>query len=399
MTDSGTAGSNSPDAGTRRRAFVKRCAMGGCGLALAASAGHRLLTGDGPRAMSMGFANDPPKRDWPFGREAEWYEEHLGTVTCRLCPHQCVLRENDRGFCRVRAVKDHKLLTLVYGNPCSLHVDPLEKKPLYHFLPGRPVLSLATAGCNLRCLNCQNWEISQARPEDIPSTAITPEELVGAAAGKAIPAIAYTYSEPIIFYEYARDCSALAKARGIRNVLVTAGYIQEAPLRALCKFIDAANVDLKSFSDATYRRLNRARLAPILRALEIMREEGVWLELTRLIVPRYSDDMDDMARMCEWIHGALGPDVPLHISRFHPAYRLQALPPTPVPTLEQAHDVARAAGLHHVYIGNVPGRKGQNTLCPACGREVIVREGFHVEIKGLIDGKCECGQAIAGVWS
>mgnify|MGYP000867183513 CR=1 FL=1 len=399
MTESGSAGSDSPEARTRRREFVKRCAMGGCGLALAASAASRLLTGDGPKAMSMGFTNDPPKPDWPYGREAEWYDEHLGTITCRLCPHQCVLREDDRGFCRVRAVKDHKLLTLVYGNPCSLHIDPLEKKPLYHFLPGRAVLSLATAGCNLRCLNCQNWEISQARPEDIPSTPVSPQQLVGAAAEKAIPAIAYTYSEPIIFYEYTRDCSALAKEKGIRNVLVTAGYIREEPLRALCKVTDAANVDLKSFSDSTYRRLNRARLAPILRTLEIMREEGVWVELTRLIVPGYSDDVDDLTKMCEWIHKSLGPDVPLHISRFHPAYRLQALPPTPVRILEQAHDIAKSAGLHHVYIGNVPGRKGQNTLCPSCGREVIVREGYQVQLKGLAAGKCACGHEIAGVWS
>lgn len=388
-----------PSATTRRRDFVKRCAMGGCGLALATSAGYRLLSGDGPRAMSMGFTNDPPKSDWPFAREAEWYEEHLGAVTCRLCPHQCVLRENDRGFCRVRAVKDHKLVTLVYGNPCSLHVDPLEKKPLYHFLPGRSVLSLATAGCNLRCLNCQNWEISQARPEDIPSTAATPEQLVQAAVAKAIPAIAYTYSEPIIFYEYARDCSVAAREKGIRNILVTAAYIREEPLRALCKVTDAANVDLKSFSDRTYRRLNRGRLAPILRALEVMREEGVWLELTRLVVPGHSDEIDDVGRMCEWICKTLGPDVPLHISRFHPAYRLQALPPTPVPLLQHAYDAARSAGLHHVYIGNVPGRAGQNTTCPKCGKEVIARRGYEVQMTGMRNGRCTCGAAIAGVWS
>ncbi len=399
MREGGTAENDSPAAASRRRDFVKRCAMGGCGLALAASAVGRLVQGDGPTAMSMGFANDPPRDDWPFGREAEWYEEHLGTVTCRLCPHQCVLRENDRGFCRVRAVKDHKLLTLVYGNPCSLNVDPMEKKPLYHFLPGRPILSTATAGCNLRCLNCQNREISQSRPEDIPSATLTPQQLVGAAAEKRIPAIAYTYSEPIIFYEYARDCCALAREKGIRNVLVTAGYIQEAPLRALCKVTDAANVDLKSFSDRTYRRLNRARLAPVLRALEILREEGVWVEITRLIVSNYSDDMDDVARMCEWIATTLGPDVPLHISRFHPAYRLQALPPTPVPTLERAHDVAKDAGLRYVYIGNVPGRKGQDTLCPSCGRQVIAREGFQSRMLGPSPGQCACGETIAGVWS
>lgn len=399
MGTSGAEGSHNSHAGPARRDFLKRCVMGGCGVALATSAGYRLVTGDGPRAMSMGFTNDPPKADWAFAREAEWYERHLDAITCRLCPHQCVLRESDRGFCRVRAVKDQKLLTLVYGNPCSLHVDPLEKKPLYHFLPGRSVLSLATAGCNLRCLNCQNWEISQARPEDIPWTAVSPEQLAGAAAERSIPAIAYTYSEPIVFYEYARDCAAAARARGIRNILVTAGFIREEPLRALCKVTDAANVDLKSFDDRTYRRLNRGRLAPILRAIEVMREEGVWVELTRLLVPGHSDEIDDVGLMCGWIRDTLGPEVPLHLSRFHPAYRLQALPPTPVALLERAYDTAKSAGLLNVYIGNVPGRAGQNTTCPKCGIDVIVRNGYSVEIRGMNEGRCTCGQTIAGVWS
>lgn len=372
--------------------------MGGCGIALSGYAYQRFF-GSGRPPFTVGFPGDAPAVLDQWSRPADWAEARLGLVTCLLCPHLCVLGENDLGFCRVRAVKDGVLHTLVYGNACSANVDPMEKKPLYHFLPGRPILSIATAGCNLRCKNCQNWQISQAKPSEIPHADLPPQRLIEAAVSHQIPAIAYTYSEPVVFFEYTRDSCALAREAGIRNVLVTAGYVNPKPLRELCKVVDAANVDLKSFEDAVYRTLNGGRLAPVLRTLEIMREEGVWVEITRLIVPRHADDLDDIRRMCDWIVTTLGPDVPLHFSRFHGAYKLERLEPTPVAALDAAEAIARDCGIHHVYVGNVPGRASQTTRCPACNRIVVERTGFQlVENRLAGSGRCECGVEVAGVW-
>jgi pyruvate formate lyase activating enzyme len=335
-----------------------------------------------------------------WSREADWWEEAGGRlVRCRLCPHECVLGENDRGFCRTRVVKGGKLHTLAYGNPCAVSVDPIEKKPLHHFLPGSRILSIATAGCNLRCLNCQNWEMSQARPEDLRHRDLLPEALVADALARRSPSLAYTYTEPMIFYEYTRDTARIARERGVRNVLVTAGYVAEEPLRELCQVVDGANVDLKSFEDRFYKRITGATLAPVLRTLEVMREEGVWVEVTRLIVPGYSDDLDDVARMCDWMVRTLGRDVPLHLSRFHPHYQLTHVAPTPAAVLERAYELAREAGLHHVYVGNLPGHASQDTVCPDCGRKVVERVGYFVPSLSLEDGRCPCGRAIAGVWS
>jgi pyruvate formate lyase activating enzyme len=291
----------------KRRAFVKKCIMGGCALAWGAYTLHELRR-EGQRAgLRIGFPNDAPAELWQWSREADWYEAQGRLVKCVLCPHECILGENDRGFCRTRVVKDRRLHTVAYGNPCAVHLDPMEKKPLYHFLPGTPILSVATAGCNLRCINCQNWEISQSKPERTENADLPPERLVELAAGRNIPSIAYTYSEPIIFYEYVRDTAAMARDRGIHNVLVTAGYISEQPLRELCRVIDAANVDLKGFNDRFYKKITGSRLDPVLRCLEVMREEGVWIEVTRLIVPVHSDELDDIRALCRWIVATLGP--------------------------------------------------------------------------------------------
>lgn len=372
--------------------------MGGCGLAIGGYAAHRFFGASQPPG-TFGFPGDAPAELDRWSRPAEWAQPGVGLVTCTLCPHQCVLGENDRGFCRVRAVKNGVLHTLVYGNACSANVDPIEKKPLYHYLPGQPILSIATAGCNFRCKNCQNWQISQAKPHEIPHADLPPDRLVEAAVAHGIPAIAYTYSEPIIYYEYARDCCALAREKGIRNVLVTAGYINPKPLRAICRVVDAVTLDLKSFDDTVYRTLNGGRLAPVLRGLEIMREEGVWLEISRLVVPHHADGLEDIRRMCAWIVSALGPDTPLHFLRFHGAYKLDRLEPTPESTLVAAEQIARECGLHHVYIGNVPGRESQATHCPSCRRVVVERLGFQLQENRLAPGgKCECGAAVAGVW-
>lgn len=381
-----------------RRKFVKKGVMGACALALAGYTLDDFLDPDKRQGLRIGFHNDAPAELGQWSKPALWQEPHGQLVHCLLCPHECILGENDRGFCRTRVVKDRQIHTLAYGNPCAVHLDPMEKKPLYHFLPGTPVLSIATAGCNLRCLNCQNWEISQSRPEDVISQNLPPEALVERMTENGIAAIAYTYSDPIIYYEYAWDTALLAREQYIRNVLVTAGYILEKPLRQLCRVVDAANVDLKGFSEYFYKKITSARLAPVLRCLEIMREEGVWVEVTRLLVPTLSDDLDDIRAMCDWLAGTLGPGTPLHLSRFHPAYKLQNLPLTPVEVMDQAYAIAKAAGLHFVYVGNVPGDPRQDTICPACGQTVIKRQGYRIIANTLVDGRCACGEKIPGVW-
>ncbi len=382
-----------------RRKFVRRCCMGAGAVAWSAYAFPGLWEKEKNSAMRVGFPNDAPPNLWKWSKEAQWYDKKGKLVHCTLCPHECLLAENDRGFCRTRVVKSGKLHTVAYGNPCSIHLDPMEKKPLYHFLPGRSILSIATGGCNLRCLNCQNWEISQSRPEDLKNYDLMPDVLVGEVSKRTIPAIAYTYSDPMIFYEYAYDTAQKAKRQNIKNVLVTAGYINQAPLKKLCTVSDAANVDLKGFSDKFYRKITGARLAPVLNALKVMREEGVWLEVTRLVVPTLSDDLDDMRAMCGWLVENLGPGVPLHISRFHGAYKLKNIPPTPLETIAQFYRIAKDAGLHFVYVGNVPNPEYQNTVCPSCNETVIERKGYIILENSLEDGRCSCGEQIPGVWS
>jgi pyruvate formate lyase activating enzyme len=382
-----------------RRRFVKKCIMGGCGLAWGAYTVADLLGEGASGGLRVGFRNDAPAELWKWSREAEWYEDEGRLIRCILCPHECILGENDRGFCRTRVVKGGKLHTVAYGNPCAVHVDPVEKKPLYHFLPGTPILSLATAGCNLRCINCQNWQISQAKPEETENFDLPPERLVAVTTERGIPSVAYTYSEPIVFYEYVRDAATAAREMGVRNVLVTAGYISEKPLRELCRVVDAANVDLKAFNDPFYRKAAGARLDPVLRSLEIMREEGVWVEVTRLVVPRYSDGLSDIGELCRWLVKTLGSGTPLHLSRFHPAFKLERLPPTPIETLRQAREIALEAGLHFVFVGNSPGQFEEDTVCPSCGRRVVERHGYRVLSNLVTEGYCPCGEPIPGVWT
>jgi pyruvate formate lyase activating enzyme len=320
-------------------------------------------------------------------------------VECELCPKQCRIGHGQRGDCRVRINIEGRLLSVVYARPCSLHIDPVEKKPLFHFLPGTDIFSLATAGCNLKCLNCQNWEISQADPEDIAAYKAGPEEIVAFALREGCPSIAYTYTEPIIYYEYTYDTSLLAHSRGLKNILVTAGYINQKPLKKLCSVVDAANTDLKFFNDAMYRSNCDATLQPVLDALVTMRAMGVWLEVTNLVIPTMNDDPRDIQKMCSWISKNLGPDVPLHFSRFTPRYRLKNLPATPVKTLETAHRIALDAGLKFVYIGNVMGHDAESTYCPSCRRLLIGRQGFWITELNMQDGKCKfCGESIPGVW-
>ncbi|MGE4586745.1 MAG: AmmeMemoRadiSam system radical SAM enzyme [Mangrovibacterium sp.] len=357
------------------------------------------LLGAGAVACTSGAATDLSANKEPW-REAEFYTAGPRGLRCLLCPNACTLREGETGDCRTRVNRKGKLLTLAYGNPCALHVDPVEKKPLLHFLPESRAMSVAIAGCNLACLNCQNWTISQRSPLETDNLDLPPERLVKTCLQEDCASLAYTYSEPIVFYEYMYDTARLARQAGIRNLMITAGYINREPLKKLCRAIDAANVDLKSFSEEIYQRLNAGSLQPVLNTLQTMKAEGVWLEITNLVVPSWSDDTDMIRRMCGWLAEHGFEDTPLHFSRFHPTYKLNRLPPTPVSTLKQARETARQEGLHYVYIGNVPEAGMEDTLCPSCHRRVIERLGFRVLDRRLTDGKCDfCGAEIAGVWS
>lgn len=325
-------------------------------------------------------------------------ETVTGWVKCTLCPKECELGPGDRGNCRARVNIDGKLLTLVYGKPCAVHIDPIEKKPMFHFLPGTSIFSIATAGCNLHCKFCQNWDISQKDPEDTENGDLPPDKVVQAARYSVCNSIAYTYSEPMIFFEYTRDASSIARQAGLKNILVTAGYISEKPLRELCKVTDGANLDIKAFSDDYYRNVCDGDLATVLKTFEVMKEEGVFLEITNLIVPTLNDDPGMIRDLCRWLVKNGGPDVPLHFSRFFPMYLMRNLYPTPQKTLETAKDIAKEEGLHFVYVGNVPG-VDEDTNCPNCGAVLISRVGYSVTANKLVDGHCpDCNAVIAGVW-
>jgi len=365
-----------------KRQFLKATLLGAGGIAYAG----------GSDAMHSG-------NDAKWTKEALFYQPTPRGVRCLICPNECTIAEGETGDCRNRENRNGKLYTIVYGNPCAVHVDPIEKKPLLHFLPGTRAFSIATAGCNLACLNCQNWTISQRSPRETQNVDLPPGQVVGACIRERCESIAYTYSEPITFYEYTCDTSVLARQEGIKNVMITAGYINREPLLKLCKVIDAANVDLKSFSDEIYLKLNAGKLQPVLDTLKTMKDEGVWLEITNLVVPSWTDDLDMIKRMCAWLAENGFEDTPLHFSRFHPTYKLTQLPPTPVNILKSARDAAVGEGLNYVYVGNVPGAGFENTLCPGCKKTVIERRGYLTLQNHITGGKCGfCGTKIAGVW-
>ncbi len=335
-----------------------------------------------------------------YSKESPYYIVTPKGVRCQICPNQCTLREGLESICRTRTVKNNKLYTIAYGNPCSMHIDPIEKKPLFHFLPAAKSFSIATAGCTLSCMNCQNWEISQKSPKETQNFELFPPDVVEEAAKNGCKTIAFTYSEPTAFYEYMFDTAKLARARGIKNLLISNGYINAKPLRDLAKYIDAANINLKSFKEEIYATLNGGSLQPILNTLKILKEEGVWLEITNLIVPTWTDKMDMITEMCEWLVKSGFADTPLHFSRFFPLYKLTSLPYTPEATLEKAYHIAEKAGIKYIYIGNVPGTPHESTFCPSCKKVVLERRGFYIAANNLKSGNCKfCGTKIAGVWS
>jgi pyruvate formate lyase activating enzyme len=335
-----------------------------------------------------------------LAKEAKFWEKiGTGQVQCLLCPRECIIENGKTGVCTVRKNVEGKLESLVYAKPCSVNVDPVEKKPLFHFMPGTDTLSIATPGCNLRCVFCQNWSISQALPGEVESINLMPEEVVALAKKDKCPSISYTYSEPTVFYEYMYDTAWLAKQHGIKNVWVTCGYINPEPLKQLCGVIDAANVDLKGFSNKVYRWIGGGKLEPVLETLKILKEKGVWVEAGYLVIPTVNDNMEDIKLMLDWYIKNLGPDVPLHLLRFFPQHKLTNLPATPVSTLEKIYDEAKKRGIHYVYLGNVPGHKANNTYCHRCGKLIIERQGYFLKQVNLIEGKCKfCGQKIPGVW-
>lgn len=320
-------------------------------------------------------------------------------VRCLLCKKRCELREGEKGDCRVRVNLEGKLKTLVYGKPCAVHVDPIEKKPIFHMYPQSASFSIATAGCNLHCRFCQNWQISQVEPEKAKNYDLSPEEVVKSALGYKCKTIAYTYSEPTIFYEYMVDTCKIAHQKGIKNIWVTAGFIEPEPLLELCPLIDGANVDLKGITEEFYRDVCSAELAPVQECLRILKQKGVWVEITNLIVPTLNDKEEEIGRLIDWVLDNMGAEVPLHFSRFWPQYQLKNLPPTPVKTLDMAWQMARAKGIHYTYVGNVPGHEGNNTYCPKDGKILVRRVGYSVLEYNIMDGKCKfCGHKIPGTW-
>lgn len=373
-----------------KREFLKLCGLGVC-------------------ALSSSFLAGLPKTSQAQGAKKGLIRTKLspyftslggGEIQCELCPHRCRVTRGKRGMCRVRENRDGKYYSLVYGNPCAIHLDPIEKKPLFHVLPGTASFSLATTGCNFQCKFCQNWEISQAFPEDVYSYEVPPEAIVKKAKEIQARSIAYTYVEPTIFYEYMFDIAQLAKKEGLLNVTHSNGFMNPGPLRDLCKVLDAANIDLKGFTENFYRELCAGDLNPVLETLKTLKKEKVHLEITNLIIPTKNDDMSVLKEMCLWIRNELSADTPIHFSRFYPLYKLKSLPPTPVSTLDKARETALSAGLEYVYVGNIPGHEGENTFCPKCKKRILQRTGYMVGEVHLKNGKCRyCGKPIPGIWT
>ncbi|MDQ1265401.1 MAG: pyruvate formate lyase activating enzyme, partial [Bacteroidota bacterium] len=329
-----------------KRKFLGACALGLAGIACG---------GAGALAFQGGVPNK-------WKKEAYHYTKESGNkMYCDICWNECVILPGKRGDCRTKLNYDNKLYTLSYGNPCAINVDPVEKKPFYHYLPSIKCFSLAIAGCNYKCLNCQNYSISTANPDETQNYDLSPDAAVNSAVKYGCHAIAYTYSEPITFYEYMYDTAQIARSRGIKNTMVSNGSIKEKPLRQLCKYLDAATIDIKGFDDEVVKKLTGGSYKPVLKSFLIMKEMGVWLEISNLVVPSWTDNLDKIKEMCRWLHKNGFDDTPLHFLRFNPLYKLSHLPPTPVSTLQKAKTIALDAGIKYVYIGNVPG-ESQDTI-------------------------------------
>lgn len=332
--------------------------------------------------------------------EAKFWEKSDSKIQCRLCPSECLLSEGETGRCRVRINKSGKLYTLVYGKAVAKNVDPIEKKPVFHLLPGSTAYSIATAGCNLRCKFCQNWQISQSAPNDFNVDYFPPEDVVKSALQSKSASIAYTYNEPTVFYEYVLDTAKLAKKKGLRNILVSSGFINEEPMKELLPYFDVIKIDLKGFNEKFYKEVTEGKLQAVLNTLLTIRKNSkVIVEVVNLVVPGLNDDINEVKKMCKWIKENLGSDTPVFFSKFYPNFQLRNIPETPIATLEKCREAAMKEGLNYVYIGNVAGHPAESTYCPKCKKVLIARTGYFVGEVNIVKGKCKfCGKEIPGIW-
>jgi len=378
-----------------RREMLKRCAVAGAGVTIGAA-------GLGAEAI---WATSPAEAATLRMREALFYDKLPGTkIRCNICPKECVVGDRERGFCGNKENRGGTYYTLVYGAAAAVGIDPIEKKPLFHFLPGSKALSVGTAGCNMDCKDCQNWQASQSRPEQLPESSVyfwPPKTLAQLGSKYHAEVLAYTYTEPVAFYEYMLDSAVEGHKHGLKSVMISNGYINREPMLKVAQHLDAVKIDLKGFNDEFYRKYCVADLQPVLETIKRVKALGKWLEIVYLVVPTLNDDVKQITDTCEWLMRAVGPDVPLHFSRFYPQYQLTHLPPTPFETLDRCHNIAVQAGLHYVYIGNVEAWRGtENTYCPSCGKLVVGRAGYRITAKHLNGNKCAyCGHKIAGIWS
>jgi len=335
-------------------------------------------------------------------KEARYYKKLPEMeVECEICPRKCRIGDVERGYCGARENRAGVYYTLGHSLPCAVHVDPIEKKPFFHYLPGTKSFSLGTAGCNMDCRCCQNWEMSQARPEQTENYYLPPDKTVEGARKTSSATVAFTYSEPgIVTYEYMLDVAKEGNKYGLKTVMVSNGYINREPMQEACKHLGAVKVDLKAFTEKYYKDICDATLQPVLDTLLLLRDARVWYEIVYLVLPTLNDSDSELSAMTGWVAKELGPDVPLHFSRFYPIYRMKKLPQTPLSTLEKARRIALSAGLNYVYIGNVPGHESEHTYCPKCKKPVVRRAGYSILELKLSGGKCGyCGNPVAGVWT
>lgn len=330
---------------------------------------------------------------------SHWKRLNKKTVQCYLCPNECVIEDGERGACRVRENIDGKLYSLVFSRIAAIHTDPIEKKPLNHFLPGSKTLSVATAGCNLSCKFCQNWQLSQSKPEDLNATRITPIALLRRAKSSRTPVIAFTYNEPTVQYEYIIETSRKAREMGLRSVIISNGYIKPDASKELMTHLDGVKIDLKAFNEKFYNNICGGNIYDVLKNLETVYASGNWLEIVTLVIPTLNDSPKEIREMARWVKQNLSPYVPMHFTRFHSMYLIRNLPPTPIKTLERCREIAKSEGIKYAYIGNVPGHKWENTYCHNCNKRIISRSGFLSVKNHIKKGRCPyCKVKIPGIW-
>ena len=369
-----------------RREFIK-CST--CILAAAGTSAASILVPQ--KAYSSAFKWQAP---------AKYYEKLKDLkVKCTLCPRECIVADAERGYCGVRENKGGTYNTLVYGGICAENIDPIEKKPLFHYIPGSSAYSIATAGCNVECKFCQNWRISQFRPEQVKHKALTHDKAIQISKAYKAETIAYTYSEPVVFYEYMYDIAKEVRNHKIGSVMISNGYIQKKPLKELCKVLTGVKIDLKSYSEKFYKDICNGHLKPVLDTLVTLKETGIWFEIVMLVIPTLNDNKAEIKNLSKWLYKNLGTDVPVHFTQYHPTYKIKNIPPTPEATLNYCRETTLDAGLHYVYTGNVWGHMGESTYCPNCKKIVIHREGFTIKKNLIVKSKCPfCKTKIPGVW-